>query len=232
MRTLEISGLFEVGMYEYDRGLIYVHLEDAGRLFNSDDKATGLRLTVDDIYLAGRISEEFALELGGGVYISDWSRQHSNFFRSIQITKSIMFIILSMVIAVAVFNIVSTLVMVVRDKRGDIAILQSFGATGKSILVIFATQGTVIGVLGTIAGLIFGVLIAAGIGDIVMFIENLFSIKILSEEIYFISNLPAQVHFSEVAQIGGLAIFLTILATLYPAISASRQPPVEALRHE
>jgi lipoprotein-releasing system permease protein len=137
-----------------------------------------------------------------------------------------------MVIAVAVFNIVSTLVMVVRDKRGDIAILQSFGATGKSILVIFATQGTVIGVLGTIAGLIFGVLIAAGIGDIVMFIENLFSIKILSEEIYFISNLPAQVHFSEVAQIGGLAIFLTILATLYPAISASRQPPVEALRHE
>lgn len=232
MRTLEVSGVFEVGMYEYDRGLIYVHLEDAARLFKSDDKATGLRLTVDDIYLAGRVSEEFALELGGGFYISDWSRQHSNFFRSIQITKSIMFIILSMVIAVAVFNIVSTLVMVVRDKRGDIAILQSFGATGKSILVVFATQGTIIGILGTIAGLILGVLFAIGIGDFVLFIENLFSIDILSEEVYFISNLPAQVRLAEVIQIGGLAIFLTILATLYPAISASRQPPVEALRHE
>ncbi|MDC3266700.1 lipoprotein-releasing ABC transporter permease subunit [Gammaproteobacteria bacterium] len=232
MRTLEVSGLFEVGMYEYDSRLIYLHLEDAARLFESDGQATGLRLTVDDIYLAGTVSEEFAVELGGGFYISDWSRQHSNFFRSIQITKSIMFIILSMVIAVAVFNIVSTLVMVVRDKKGDIAILQSFGATGKSILIVFATQGAVIGVLGTIFGLILGVLFAIGLGDIVMFIERLFGIDVLSEEVYFISDLPTQVRLTEVLQIGGLAIFLTVLATLYPAISASRQPPVEALRHE
>ena len=137
-----------------------------------------------------------------------------------------------MVIAVAVFNIVSTLVMVVRDKKGDIAILQSFGATGKSILIVFATQGAVIGVLGTIFGLMFGVLFAIGLGDIVMFVERLFGIDVLSEEVYFISDLPTQVRLAEVLKIGGLAIFLTVLATLYPAISASRQPPVEALRHE
>jgi lipoprotein-releasing system permease protein len=137
-----------------------------------------------------------------------------------------------MVIAVAVFNIVSTLVMVVRDKRGDIAILQSFGATAKSILTVFATQGTVIGVIGTALGLVLGVLIATQLGGIVAFAEGAFGIDLLAEEVYFISDLPTQVRIPEVVQIGGLAIFLAILATLYPAISASRQPPVEALRYE
>lgn len=232
MRRFEVAGLFEAGMYEYDRGLIYVNLQDAALLFRTGGEATGLRLTVSDIFLAGRVSEEFARELGGGFYISDWSRQHSNFFRSIQITKSIMFVILSMVIAVAVFNIVSTLVMVVRDKRGDIAILQSFGATARSILTVFATQGTVIGVIGTVLGLALGVLVATQLGNIVAFAESAFGIDLLAEEVYFISDLPTQVRIPEVVQIGALAIFLAILATLYPAISASRQPPVEALRYE
>ena len=232
MRRFEVAGLFEAGMFEYDRGLIYVNLQDAALLFRTGGEATGLRLTVADIFLAGSISAEFARQLGGGYYISDWSRQHSNFFRSIQITKSIMFVILSMVIAVAVFNIVSTLVMVVRDKRGDIAILQSFGATSRSILAVFAVQGTLIGVIGTVFGLALGVLVATQLGEIVTFTENVFGIDLLAEEVYLISELPAQVRLPEVAQIGGLAIFLAILATLYPAISASRQPPVEALRHE
>ena len=143
-----------------------------------------------------------------------------------------MFVILSMVIAVAVFNIVSTLVMVVRDKRGDIAILQSFGATPRSILTVFAAQGTLIGVVGTLVGLALGALVATQLGAIVAFSENVFGIDLLAEEVYLISDLPTQVRLPEVAQIGGLAIFLAILATLYPAISASRQPPVEALRHE
>ncbi|MBH98058.1 MAG: lipoprotein-releasing system transmembrane subunit LolC [Rhodospirillaceae bacterium] len=232
MRTLEVSGIFEVGMYEYDHGLLYIHLEDASRLFSTSGDATGLRLTVSNVYEAGRISEEFAVDLGGGVYISDWTRQHSNFFRSIQITKSIMFIILSMVIAVAVFNIVSTLMMVVRDKRSDIAILQSFGANVRSILILFATQGTMIGVIGTVIGLVFGILVSAGLGNIVGFIEYLFNITLLSEEIYFMSELPTEIRMIEVFQIGVLAILLTIVATLYPAISASKQPPVKALRHE
>ena len=232
MRRFEISGLFEVGMYEYDRGLIYVNLNDAALLFRTGGEATGLRLTATDIFLAGKISEEFALELGGGFYISDWSRQHSNFFRSIQITKSIMFVILSMVIVVAVFNIVSTLIMVVRDKRGDIAILRSFGSTGRSILTMFATQGAMIGVIGTLLGLLLGVLVATQLGDLIIFAEGLLGIDLLAEEIYFISDLPAQVRVLEVAKIGGLAIFFAILATLYPAINASRKPPVEALRYE
>ena len=232
MRRLQIAGLFEAGMYEYDRGLIYVNLEDAARLFRTGGEATGLRLTVADIFMAGRVSESFAVELGGGFYISDWSLQHSNFFRSIQITKSIMFVILSMVIAVAVFNIVSTLVMVVRDKRGDIAILQSFGATARSIVTLFATQGTLIGVAGTALGVALGLLIATQLGGAVALAEAAFGIDLLSEEVYFISDLPTQVRMPEVARIGGLAIFLAVLATLYPAISASRQPPVEALRHE
>ena len=232
MRRFEISGLFDAGMYEYDRGLIYVNLNDAALLFRTGGEATGLRLAATDIFLAGKISEEFALELGGGFYISDWSRQHSNFFRSIQITKSIMFVILSMVIVVAVFNIVSTLIMVVRDKRGDIAILQSFGSTGRSILTMFATQGTIIGVIGTVLGLLLGVLVATQLGNLIIFAEGFLGIDLLAEEIYFISDLPAQVRVSEVVKIGGFAIFFSILATLYPAISASRKPPVEALRYE
>ena len=137
-------------MFEYDRGLIYVHLEDAARLYRTGGEATGLRLAVTDIFQAGRVSAQLARALGGGFFISDWSRQHVNFFRSIQLTKSIMFVMFSLVIAVAVFNILSTLVMVVRDKRGDIAILQSFGASSRSITAVFATQGTIIGVIGTV----------------------------------------------------------------------------------
>ncbi len=232
MRRFEVGGVFEAGMFEYDRGLIYVNMADAALLFRTGGEATGLRLTVADIFLAGRVSEELARALGGGFYISDWSRQHSNFFRSIQITKAIMFVILSMVIAVAVFNIVSTLVMVVRDKRGDIAILQSFGASARSVTTVFATQGTLIGVIGTALGVGLGVLVASQLGNIVAFAEGALGIDLLAEEVYFISDLPTQIRIPEVAQIGALAIFLAVLATLFPAINASRQPPAEALRYE
>lgn len=232
MRSFEVAGIFEAGMYEFDRGLVFINLADAARLFRTDGKPTGLRLVVDDVYRARRISEEVAIELGGGFFIDDWMRQHGNFFRSIQITKSIMFVIFSMVIAVAVFNIVSTLAMVVRDKRGDIAILRSFGASARSIVIMFATQGALIGIIGTGLGLALGVLISSQLTAIVVLLEAFFGMDLLAGDVYLISDLPTQIRYAEVAKIGLLATCLAILATLYPAISAARQPPAEALRYE
>jgi lipoprotein-releasing system permease protein len=232
MRSFEVTGIFEAGMYEFDRGLVYISLADAGRLFRTDGRPTGLRLSVSDVYLSRRVSEEVAISLGGGFYIDDWMRQHGNFFRSIQITKSIMFVIFSMVIAVAVFNIVSTLAMVVRDKRGDIAILQSFGASARSIIAMFAAQGALIGVIGTAFGLVLGILISSVLGRVVAFFETSLGMDLLAGEIYLITDLPTQIRYEEVAQIGLFAISLAVLATLYPAVSASRQPPAEALRYE
>ena len=231
-RRLHVAGTFEAGMFEYDRGLIYVHLDDAARLYRTGGEATGLRLAVEDIFRAGSVAAQLARALGGGFYISDWSRQHVNFFRSIQLTKSIMFVIFSLVIAVAVFNILSTLVMVVRDKRSDIAILKSFGASSRSITALFATQGTMIGVIGTAFGVVLGILIASQLGGAVAFIETAIGIDLLSEEVYFISDLPTDIRAGEVVRIALLGILLAISATLYPALSASRQPPVEALRYE
>lgn len=231
-RLLHVAGTFDAGMFEYDRGLIYIHLEDAARLFRTGGEATGLRLAVADIFRAGSVALDLARALGGGFYIGDWTGQHVNFFRSIQLTKSIMFVIFSLVIAVAVFNILSTLVMVVRDKRSDIAILQSFGASSRSITALFATQGTMIGVIGTAFGVALGVLIASQLGGMVTVLETLLGIDLLSEEVYFISDLPTDIRPAEVIQIALLAVVLAISATLYPAFSASRQPPVEALRHE
>ena len=231
-RRLHVSGMFEAGMFEYDRGLIYVNLDDAALLYRTGGEATGLRLAVADIFRASSVAAQLARALGGGFYISDWSRQHVNFFRSIQLTKTIMFVIFSLVIAVAVFNILSTLVMVVRDKRSDIAILQSFGASSRSITTLFATQGTMIGVIGTAFGVALGILIASQLGIAVAFLETALGIDLLSEEVYFISDLPTDIRAGEVVRIALLGIVLAISATLYPAFSASRQPPVEALRHE
>jgi lipoprotein-releasing system permease protein len=231
-RGFIVSGLFEAGMYEYDRGLVFVNMEDAGRMFQTGGRATNLSLKVADIYTAGQTVNDFALDLGGGFYISDWSRQHANVFRSIALTKSIMFILLSMVVAVAAFNIVSTLVMVVREKRGDIAILRSFGASPRGIMSIFAAQGTVIGVAGTLLGVTLAFIVMRYLDTVVGWIEQAFGIDLLSAEVYFIADLPTQARFAESAQICLLALGLAIAATFYPAWRAARQPPAEALRYE
>ena len=232
MRSFTVAGVFEAGMYEYDRGLTFVNMHDGARLFATGGQASGVRLAVTDIYAAGRTATELALDLGGGFYVTDWTRQHVNFFRSIQLTKTIMFVILSLVVGVAAFNIVSTLVMVVRDKRGDIAILRSYGASPFGILTIFANQGTLIGLLGTLFGVGLGLLVVSQLQGAVAAFEAWFNLDLLSGEVYFISDLPARAQAGEVTRIALLALLLAIAATFYPALSAARQAPAEALRHE
>lgn len=231
-RSFTVVGIFDAGMYEYDRGLAFIHIDVAARLFATRGRASGLRLAVTDVFSAGTIAMEAARAFGGGYYVSDWMRQHGNSFRSIQLTKAIFFVILSLVIAVAAFNIVSTLVMVVRDKRGDIAILRSIGATPRSVLAIFAAQGTMIGLVGIGFGVLLGLAVVAALEPAVGVIEAWFNIDLISQEAYFISDLPTEARLVEVAQIALLTLGITIAATFYPALSASRQPPAEALRYE
>jgi lipoprotein-releasing system permease protein len=236
VRSFTVSGVFDAGMYEYDRGLVYTSFDDAARLFRTRGGATGLRLSVPDLYNAREVAQRAARsiydERGINFYYDDWTRLHYTFFRSIQLQKSMMFVILSLVIAVAAFNIVSTLMMVVRDKRGDVAILRSFGATRRSIMTLFAAQGTLIGVVGTVLGVLLALLISWRLGSLVGVLQAWLGIDLLSAEVYYLSELPAQVRPLEVAQIGGLALALAVAATFYPALSAARQPPAESLRYE
>jgi len=232
LRRFMVTGIFEAGMYEFDRGLAFVHLEDAARLWRMDDRVTGLRLALDDMFLAPEVSRRVAVEAGGGFYVSDWTRQHVNFFRSIQLSKQMMFTILLLVVAVAAFNIVSTLVMVVKDKQGDIAILRTLGASPRGIMIVFMIQGTLIGVAGTLAGLGLGALLALNIEQFVHVLEAALGTTFLAADVYFISDLPAELRAGDLARICGTALALAVLSTLYPAWRAARSQPAEALRHE
>ena len=231
-KRFTVSGIYRVGMYEFDRRLAFINLGDAQRLFRMKGGVTGVRLSVSEIYSAPTIVREVAHEYGEHVYVSDWTRRHVNFFRSIQITKSILFVILLLVVAVAAFNIVSTLVMVVKDKQADIAILRTIWARPSSILKIFVTQGSIVGLGGTFAGVIIGVLVASNLEAIVGFVESAFGIKFLAADVYFISDLPSDLHYGDVVRIGLIAFVLALVSTLYPAWVASRTAPAEALRYD
>jgi len=236
-RSFTVSGIFDAGMYEYDRGLVFVSFDDAARLFRTNGEATGLRLSIPGRYNASDVVRSAARQLVAEGFapnysLEDWTRVHYTFFRSIQLQKTMLFVILSLVVAVAAFNIVSTLMMVVRDKRGDIAILRSLGTTQGSVMTMFASQGTLIGVIGTALGVLLALLFCWQLGNIVDFLQWLFGVDLLSAEVYYLDNLPAQVRPLEVAQIGGMALALAVVATFYPALSAARQPPAEALRYE
>ncbi len=231
-KRFTVSGIYRVGMYEFDRRLAFINLEDAQRLYRQRDGVTGVRLNVTDIFAAPAIVREVALASGQLVFVSDWTRRNVNFFRSIQITKSILFVILLLVIAVAAFNIVSTLVMVVKDKQADIAILRTIGARPSSILGIFITQGTIVGVIGTAAGVVAGVLLATNLEAVVGFFEATFGIKFLAADVYFISDLPSEPRAGDVLRIAGIALLLSLVSTVYPAFMAARTAPAEALRYD
>jgi len=227
-----VSGLYRVGMYEFDRRLAFVNIGDAQKLYRKKDVVSGIRLAVTEIFEAPDIVREVALQHGVVVLVSDWTRRHVNFFRSIQITKSILFVILLLVVAVAAFNIVSTLVMVVKDKQADIAIMRTIGARPSSILKIFMTQGSVIGIVGTVAGALFGILLAVNLESIVTSLEAVFGIKFLAADVYFISDLPAELRIADVVRITSIALTLALVSTIYPAWVAARTAPAEALRYD
>lgn len=232
LRRFRVKGIFEVGMYEYDRGVALVQLDDAAKLFKLGDGVTGIRLKLKDLFQAPRVARQLAAQLGGGYRVEDWTRQHANFFRAVQTEKRVMFIILTLIVAVAAFNIVSTLVMVVTDKRADIAILKTLGTTPGVILRIFMVQGTLIGALGTLLGIAGGVALALNVETIVPWIERTFQVQFMPADVYYISDLPSKLNWPDVWRIGGVAFVLSMIATLYPAWRASRTQPAEALRYE
>ncbi len=232
MRRFRVAGIFHSGMYEYDRGLALVQLNDAARVYQLGDAVTGVRLALSDAFLAPRVVRELALSLGGGYFVSDWTRVHSNFFRSIEITKSMLFVILLLVVAVAAFNIVAALVMVVKEKRSDIAILRTLGAGPRNILAAFSIQGAFIGLAGTLGGAALGLLLAANLEALVHGLERVLGTHFLDAKVYFMSDLPAHAQLGDVLRICGVAFALCALATLYPAWRAAGTQPAQALRHE
>jgi len=232
MKRFTVSGIFNVGMYEYDSAMALIHLEDARKLFRMEGEVSGIRLKVDDMFLAPVISRELA-DIVPGIYkVRDWAQYHANYFRAVATEKRVMFIILLLVVAVAAFNIVSTLVMLVTDKTTDIAILRTLGASPRTIMGIFMVQGTLIGFVGTVLGLIGGVALALNVETVVPAIENLFHVKFLPADVYYISDLPSELHWSDVSKITGVSFLISVIATIYPALRASRTQPAESLRYE
>lgn len=231
-KTFRVAGLFRSGMYEYDRLLSLMHAGDAAKLLRMGDAMTGVRLAMDDPLVAPQRVRELGGQLGGTYYVSDWTRIHPNFFRSIQMTKSMLFVILSMIVAIAAFNIVATLVMVVKDKEPDIAILRTFGAGPGNILRVFGVQGAWIGITGVVSGLALGALLSANLEGLVHLLERIAGIQFLDAKVYFMSDLPARVQWGDVTQVAIVALLLCLLATIYPAWRAARVPPAEALRHD
>lgn len=232
LRRFHVIGIFEVGMFEYDRGIALMHMEDAARLFKLGDAVSGVRLKLEDLFQAPQISRELALQLGSGLQVQDWTRQHANFFRAVQTEKRVMFVILTLIVAVAAFNIVSTLVMVVTDKQSDIAILRTLGATPGAILRVFMIQGAMIGLLGMAIGVAGGIALALNVETIVPAIESAFGVQFMPADVYYISDLPSKLNWPDVWHIGLVAFVLSFMATLYPAWRASRTQPAEALRYE
>jgi len=233
MRRFRVVGLFSSGMYEFDRGLALTHMSDAARLFRLGDAVTGLRLALADPLKAPSVARRVALALGGqGFYVSDWTQDHANFFRSIEITKTMMFVILSMLVGVAAFNIVATLVMIVKEKQGDIAILRTLGAAPRNVLATFAVQGVLIGLAGTLLGALLGKTIADHLQTLVGGLERLLGTQFMDARVYYISDLPAYVEGLDVLRVCAVAFVLCAVATVYPAWRAARTAPAEALRHE
>jgi lipoprotein-releasing system permease protein len=238
LKQFTVIGLFSSGMQEYDAGLALIHMNDAAKLYRMEDKVSGVRLKLDDLFIAPKVAASISEQLNrppspnGTYYVTDWTQQHANFFKAVQMEKRVMFIILTLIVAVAAFNIVSTLVMAVTDKRADIAIMRTFGASPSSIMLIFIIQGALIGMIGTIFGAVFGVIVALNIDVIIPFIEGMFHVQFLAKDVYQISEVPSDLIWSDVITIVIVSIILSLIATLYPSWRASKINPAEALRYE
>ena len=232
LKQFTVVGVFKVDMFEYDASLAMIQQRDAQTLFRLGDSVSGVRLKLQDLLAAPAVKQALVQQLPPSMYIADWTEQHANYFRAVQIEKRMMFIILTLIVAVAAFNLVSTLVMTVTDKQADIAILRTLGASPRSIMAIFMVQGTLSGVIGTLAGVASGVLVALNLGDIVSSAEHALGVKILSSEVYLIDRLPSDVVAGDVLTITLISLLLALLATLYPSWRASRTQPAEALRYE
>jgi lipoprotein-releasing system permease protein len=235
MRRFVVSGIFESRMYEYDRGLALVHMSDAAKLYRMGDNVTGLRLALADPFEAPRLVRNVARQIdesGQGFYVTDWTRDHATFFRSIELTKSMMFVILLVIVLVAAVNLVATLIMIVKEKQTDIAILRTMGAAPRNVLEMFVVQGALIGFVGTVAGALLGWLLAVNVGGILQAVEHALGVQILDPSIYMTSDLPSEVHVGDILRVAAVALGLSALATIYPAWRASRTLPAEALRHD
>ena len=231
LKQVTVVGTFDSGHFEYDSALLMMHMDDAARIFRLEGP-TGVRLRLKDLHQAPAVTQQLAQTLSGDLLIRDWTQQNKTWFAAVQLEKRMMFIILTLIVAVAAFNLVSTLVMTVTDKRADIAILRTLGASPKSIMGIFVVQGAMVGVIGTLAGLLLGLGIAYNIDVIVPALERLFRASFLPKDIYLISSMPSDPQSSDIMPIAIISLVLSFLATLYPSWRASRVNPAEALRYE
>ncbi len=232
VKTFHVVGVFEIGMYEFDNGLALIELSDAQKLYRLDDAVSGVRLKLDDMFAAPAVARELARVVPVDAQVRDWTMDHANFFRAVAIEKRVMFIILTLIVAVAAFNIVSAQVMVVTDKQADIAILRTLGASPASILAIFVIQGGLVGFIGTLIGVVGGIALALNVDVVVPFIERTFSIQFLDKSVYYISELPSDLQRGDILLIAAIALLLALLATLYPSWRAAKVNPAEALRYE
>jgi len=232
LRRFTVVGIFEIDMREYDSGLALIHIEDAARLFRMQDRVSGIRLKLDDLFDAPKLSNELINSLPYGYQVGDWTRQHGNYFRAVRMEKTVMFAILILIVAVAAFNLVSTLVIMVADKQSDIAILRTLGFSPTQVMRIFVVQGSIIGFIGTVLGLAGGITLAQNIDTIVPALENLLGVHFLSPDVYYISEIPSDMRWSDVSKIAVVSLLMSLVATLYPAWRAARTQPAEALRYE
>lgn len=231
LKRFTVAGIFKVGA-DLDSSLTMIHMDDAAKILRMTDSVHGLRLKMDDLLDAPSVAREIAYDLDAGYYSVDWTRTHGNLFQAIRMEKTMIGLLLMVIVAVAAFNIISTLVMVVTDKKADIAILRTMGATPKAIMSIFIVQGAYIGVVGTLVGTVIGILLSLNVSDIIQAIETLMKTQFLNPDVYFISDLPSELRIDDVIVVTGSALLMSLLATLYPAWRASKVQPAEALRYE
>lgn len=232
MKRFRVSGLFEAGYNEFDRGMAFVHMRDLQRLQRMGESVTGVRLKMHDMDSAWEVARDLALALGGPYRVSDWTMENANMFRALKMEKTIMAILLSLIIAMGAFNLVSSQVMLVTDKQADIAIMRTLGLSPRGVMQVFMVQGTLIGVIGTVLGVIFGILLTLNLAHILRAVEAVLGVQLLPQDVYYITGLPTDLQSGDVIAIASVALAMAFLATIYPAWRASRTPPAEALRYE